>query len=112
MHKERKRKDCPYCRHDDISVLKTPNDPGIRKKKKRTPIRERYEFSHHHVFMIDEKTIVKAIEEALSEEGEHLKITRDAMIIIRQVLEQHGVERMAAAQSLATIRGHRLVKHL
>lgn len=104
MHKERKRKDCPYCRHDGVSVLTTPNNAGIRRK--------RYIFSHPYAFMIDQKTIVKAIEEALSNEGEHLKITRDAMLIISQVLEQHGIERMTAAQSLATIRGHRLVKHL
>lgn len=101
MHVERKRKDCPYCRHNPIIALTTPLRGGITKKR---------QSEGSPRILINKSVVAPIIKEILGRHG--LKITSEAVTALRIAMEDETVKRMQIAQVYATHAGKATVDQL
>lgn len=103
MHRQNNRKECPFCRHTPIRGLYTPLSGSI-KKMHRNP--------SDVTFLLDKRALMPIIRDILEREGEGLTIDRGAIIVLRQAVEEYGIDRMRNAQHFADFNKNNTVMHL
>jgi histone H3/H4 len=100
-----------------------PTNAGIKKKIRQFKGREYrpdsdsyehyyYEFDENYEYMIRKEVMVQLLKEAVRSFDGTLKMSKDAILLVSQVTEQHVIEKMAMAQANAISNGRDTVEHI
>jgi histone H3/H4 len=96
MHRQHRRKDCPFCRHTPVRALTSPLRAGITKSK----------------ILLSSRALEPLFTEILSKHGEKLKMGKGARNALRQAMEEYCVDRMRVANAIVRANGKATVRNL